>query len=125
VQTLNQFLMKFFYISKKYVVVSVSITFAIVMVQCSKSQNNSTATVCTSDYSFSKNIKPILDLNCNYAGCHDDLTITALSSYQTVHDGAAQIKTSIVAGRMPKGKTLSASDKNAIFCWIDSGAKNN
>jgi hypothetical protein len=26
---------------------------------------------------------------------------------------------------MPKGGTLTTAQKNAIYCWIDNGAKNN
>ena len=58
-------------------------------------------------------------------GCHDDFVITALNNFQTVHDGANQIKISIQSGRMPKNSSLTAAEKNAIYCWVDNGAKNN
>jgi hypothetical protein len=58
-------------------------------------------------------------------GCHDDQVITALKDFQTVHDGAAQIKLSIMTGKMPKNRTITTAEKNAIYCWIDNGAKNN
>jgi hypothetical protein len=96
-------------------------------IHCSKSGSDATTTTYTCDpnISFANTVKPILDHNCNYAGCHDDQVVTALNTYQTVHDGAAQIKLSIQTGKMPKNRTISAADKNAIFCWIDNGAKNN
>lgn len=107
--------------------ISLIITFSLFEIACSKSSNNTSNLeyVCDSNISFSNTVKPILDHNCNYIGCHDDQVITALNSYQVVHDGAAQIKLSILTGKMPKNRTISAADKNAIFCWIDNGAKNN
>ncbi|NCW12403.1 MAG: hypothetical protein EBV82_04415 [Chitinophagia bacterium] len=92
---------------------------------CTSKSVDSSSNTCDPTISFSKTIKPILDANCNMTGCHDDQVITALKDYQTVHDGAAQIKLSIVTGKMPKNRTITTSEKNAIFCWIDNGAKNN
>jgi len=90
-----------------------------------KSIDGTLSSTCNPAISFSKSIKPILDANCNMVGCHDDQVITSLKDYQTVHDGAAQIKSSIMTGKMPKNRTMSTADKNAIYCWVDNGAKNN
>lgn len=92
---------------------------------CSKSSTDNSVSTCDQNISYNKKIKHLFSTNCNTSGCHDDVVITSLSNYQTVHDGAVQIKNSILSGRMPKNKTLSAIDKNAIICWIDNGAKNN
>jgi len=100
------------------------ITCSVAIVGCSKA-DGAVADVCDPNTSFINTVKPILDKNCNTSGCHDDIVITALNNYQFVHDGAAQIKISVQAGRMPKGGKLSIADKNALFCWIDNGAKNN
>ncbi len=67
----------------------------------------------------------MLATNYNTSGCHDGINNVSLANYQQMHDGALQKKSSVVTGRMPKNKTLSAKDKSAILCWIDSGAKNN
>ncbi len=99
----------------------------ILIASCSK-QSSATipaSSTCDPNISFINTVKPILDRDCNNAGCHDDKVITALNIYQTVHDGAAQIRLSISTGKMPKNGTISVADKNAIFCWIDNGAKNN
>ena len=93
--------------------------------ECTNKAISTPVSVCDPTISFSKSIKPILDANCNMIGCHDDQVITALNSFQIVHDGAAQIKLSIQTGKMPKNRILSSSEKNAIYCWIDNGAKNN
>ena len=92
---------------------------------CSKSAPASPVSNCDPNISYSAAIKPVMAAHCNTAGCHDDITITALDNYQTVHDGAAQIKASVAAGTMPKNGVLATADKSAILCWIDNGAKNN
>lgn len=108
---------------KKTFVAFAMMAFAL-MAGCSKKSDTSN-TACNPSTSYRSMIAPILAVNCNTSGCHDNSTITALDNYQTVHDGALQIRTSILAGRMPKNKTLSPADKNAIICWIDNGALNN
>lgn len=97
----------------------------LLLIQACSKKDTTTDYVCDPSTSFITTIKPILDKNCNTSGCHDDITITALNNFQMVHDGAAQIKISIQAGRMPKGGKLSTTDRNTLFCWIDNGAKNN
>ena len=109
---------------RKSIIVILLFAFVIIgqLTSCNKTSDESS---CDPATSFSNTVKPILDKSCNTVSCHDDLVITALNKFQTVHDGAQQIKISIQSGRMPKGGTLSSTDKNAIFCWIDNGAKNN
>lgn len=105
--------------------ISLFVIIMIFSIQCNKPSADSNTYVCNPTISFASTIKPILDKNCNFSGCHDDQVVTALNNFQNVHDGAAQIKLSIQTGKMPKNRTLSLADKNAIFCWIDNGAKNN
>jgi hypothetical protein len=114
-------------ISQTIIVIAFIISLTLIEIACSKTSSNTNNELyaCDSNISFTNTVKPILDHNCNYAGCHDDQVITALNNYQTVHDGAAQIKLSILTGKMPKNRTIAAADKSAIFCWIDNGAKNN
>lgn len=92
---------------------------------CLKTNTINPASTCDANISYNNTIKQIFTTNCNISGCHDDTVITSLANYQTLHDGALQIKNSIISGRMPKNKSLAAVDKNAIICWIDSGTKNN
>jgi hypothetical protein len=92
---------------------------------CTSKSVDSTSNTCDPAISFSKTIKPILDANCNMSGCHDNLVMTSLKEFQTVHDAAAQIKSALVTGKMPKNRTITTAEKNAIYCWIDNGAKNN
>ncbi len=101
------------------------VLFVTLNIFCAKPSTDTSTYVCNPTISFATTVKPLLDKNCNFSGCHDDQVVTALNNFQNVHDGAAQIKLSIQTGKMPKNRTLSVADKNAIFCWIDNGAKNN
>jgi len=104
-----------------------AITLIIVGIACSKNAADTTPVVasCDANTSFSKTILPLFNSSCNTSGCHDENNAATLNNFQVVHDNASQIRASIASGRMPKGKTLAVADKNAIFCWIDNGAKNN
>ncbi len=92
---------------------------------CKKSTAGDVPDTCQPNISFINTIKPMLATHCNTPGCHDDINNVSLANYQELHDGALQIKSSIISGRMPKNQMLPVADKNAIVCWIDSGAKNN
>jgi hypothetical protein len=100
---------------------------SIIIFACSKSADTTTAvaTTCNPNTSFSQTVLPILNSTCNLSGCHDPNNAAELNNFQVVHDNAAQIKASVVSGRMPKGKAFNTADKNALICWIDNGAKNN
>jgi hypothetical protein len=105
----------------------ITISLSIIVFACSKSSDNTmaVAATCNPNTSFSKTVLPILNSTCNFSGCHDPNNAAELNNFQVVHDNAAQIKASVVSGRMPKGKAFNATDKNALICWIDNGAKNN
>ena len=103
------------------------LTIIFIMNACSKSSESTSAvaTTCNPNTSFSQTVLPILNSTCNLSGCHDPNNAAELNNFQVVHDNAAQIKASIVSGRMPKGRSFNATDKAALICWIDNGAKNN
>lgn len=96
-------------------------------ISCSKSDagNTNTSNSCNPNTSFSATILPLFNTSCNVSGCHDGPNAAQLNNFQVVHDNAAQIRASISSGRMPKGGSLTTVQKNAIYCWIDNGAKNN
>ena len=111
-----------------YSIIVISFVMTILLLACSKSDSNntnSTNAACDANTSYATSIQPLFTSTCNLSGCHDGLNAAALTNYQVVHDNAAQIKASVSTGRMPKGSTLTAAQKNAIYCWIDNGAKNN
>jgi hypothetical protein len=109
-------------------IVSTLIIFIFIL-SCSKSSDSSTTntanTTCNANTSFSATILPLFNTSCNVSGCHDGPNAAQLNNFQVVHDNAAQIRASISSGRMPKGGSLTTAQKNAIFCWIDNGAKDN
>jgi hypothetical protein len=101
----------------------------IVVMACSKSDtattNTTTTNACNANTSFNATILPLFNTSCNVSGCHDGPNAAQLNTFQVVHDNAAQIKASVSSGRMPRGSTLTTAQKNAIYCWIDNGAKDN
>ncbi|HOT27419.1 MAG TPA: carboxypeptidase regulatory-like domain-containing protein [Candidatus Ozemobacteraceae bacterium] len=95
--------------------------------------------------SFSRNVLPILMVNCSIVGCHDDSTAAAglrLNSYTSLMKGSRygaviypydaqssklikRIK-GIETPRMPKNRSaLSTADQGLLSNWINGGARNN
>lgn len=68
--------------------------------------------------SYSSDVKPLIESYC--AGCHSNY-----SSYSQLSASRNSVRSMIVSGSMPRGNSLTASQKNAIVCWIDNGAPNN
>jgi hypothetical protein len=106
----------------------------IVIISCTKSSvnNNSNPTnnniTCTGTKSFASDVSPIIQSVCASSGCHDASSTNGpgpLTNYLQVFNARATIRPAIVSGAMPKNSSLSASQKNAIICWIDNGAVNN
>lgn len=62
--------------------------------------------------------KPAIQSNC--VSCHSNY-----GSYNSVKNDASAIRSAIANGSMPKGKSMSDSDKDNVLCWIDAGAPNN
>ncbi len=95
--------------------------------------------------SFSRNILPILNVNCAIVGCHNDSSAAAglrLNSYSNVmkgsrygavvypYDAQGSKMVKRIKGtetpRMPKSRpSLSTSDQGLISNWINGGARNN
>jgi len=95
--------------------------------------------------SFSRNILPILNVNCAIVGCHNDSSAAGglrLNSYSNLMRGSKSgavvlpydAQTSklvrrmkgIETQRMPKDRpSLSTSDQGLITNWINGGARNN
>lgn len=111
-----------------------------IIVGCSKSSenssnntnnnnsNNNSNTNCTGTKSFASDVNPIIQSVCATSGCHNASStngVGPLTNYQQVFNARTNIRSAIVSGLMPKNGTLSADQKSAIICWIDSGAGNN
>jgi uncharacterized membrane protein len=68
--------------------------------------------------SYSADVAPLISNYCS--GCHSQY-----STYAKLSASASQVRSVIVSGSMPKGTTLSSTQKDAIVCWIDNGTLNN
>ena len=68
--------------------------------------------------SFATDVLPVMNSKC--AGCHGQF-----SSYSQIAGDKANIRSQIADGTMPRGASLSTTEKNNIICWIDNGALNN
>jgi hypothetical protein len=78
--------------------------------------------------SFTADVDPIIQGRCNLASCHGAGSTNGpgpLTNYNEFFNARTRIRSAINSGFMPQGSALSASQKNSIICWIDSGAPNN
>ncbi|HTD94973.1 MAG TPA: hypothetical protein VK644_14205 [Chitinophagaceae bacterium] len=101
------------------------------VLSCSKSSTSPNETVQSCDgvdKTFAANVNPLIQTFCNQAGCHNTGSINGpgpLTNYTQVFNARSDIRAAVKSGLMPQNTTLSASQKNTIICWIDSGAPNN
>jgi hypothetical protein len=88
----------------------------------------STGATCLT-YSFATQVNPIIQASCNNGvGCHGAGSSNgpgAFTTYAQIQAAAAQIQSSVTAGRMPLGSSLSGTQLLTINCWISNGALNN
>ena len=84
---------------------------------------------CSTPKSYATDVTPIIQSSCAInAGCHAIGSTNGpgpLTSYAEVFNAKTLIRTAVASGTMPKNSSLSTDQKNAIICWIDSGAPNN
>lgn len=97
---------------------------------CSKQENQNANIDCSGPAkSFATDVKPVLQSTCNDdSGCHGAGSINGpgpLLNYSQVFNARLSIRSAVASGAMPLNGTLTAAEKNAILCWIDSGASNN
>lgn len=88
-------------------------------------KEDTTPTNCSTSVSFAKDVQPIINNSCAISGCHNGATKPNLTSYASIKAEVDDVKEQVVSGSMPKGRTLSAADKDALLCWIANGAANN
>jgi len=102
------------------------ILLSLIFFSCKKTSVSQSDTIpCDPAISYSGKVKAIFVTNCAASGCHDGNNLASLAEYNTARDAAQQIKSAVSRGLMPLYASLSATDKAAIICWIDSGTKNN
>jgi uncharacterized membrane protein len=79
--------------------------------------------------SFSADVNPIIQSSCaTGSNCHAAGSNSGpgeLITYSEIKSASAEIRAAVSSGVMPKTGSLTASEKNAIICWIDNGSSNN
>ncbi len=78
------------------------------------------------EVSFSKDILPLFQRSCSYAGCHDAYYSTPLTNYQEIWESRLSSREQILSGKMPSaGPPLSPEEIEMYLLWMEQGAKNN
>jgi hypothetical protein len=91
---------------------------------CTNTVNVSIGT--NSNVSLSSDIEPIVQSNCAIPNCHvSGGRSPNLSRKTSILDNASSIRSEVISGSMPRGRTLSQSQIDLIRCWVDNGAKDN
>ena len=107
----------------------------IFFIACSKSDDTGggdpnaldCSTVTTKSYVT--DISPIIQSKCaTNSNCHGSGSGNGpgeLLTYQAIFNARTSIRSAVGSGTMPKEGTITATQKNSILCWVDSGAPNN
>jgi hypothetical protein len=92
----------------------------LLFISCSKDNlsDNYTPSCSGTAKSYKTDVAPLIQSYCS--GCHSNY-----STWSQLSASKNSVRTTIVSGSMPQGKTLSTAQKDAIICWIDIGASNN
>lgn len=81
------------------------------------------------EVSYSQDIRPIIDANCQRSGCHGSMAgIPDWSTYDAIKSKASLIKTRTSEKSMPppsSGVSLNSDQIQLIADWVDQGAPNN
>jgi len=88
---------------------------------CSKISNSNTSYTpsCTGAIkSYKTDVAPIISSYCS--NCHSNF-----STYASLSADKSNVSAMIESGSMPRGASLSTAQKDAVICWISSGAPNN
>lgn len=86
-------------------------------------------TNCSTPRSYAGDVSPIIQSSCaTNSSCHGSGSSNGpgqLLIYADVFNAKNNIRTAVASGTMPKTGSITSDQKNAIICWIDSGAPNN
>jgi hypothetical protein len=104
--------------------------FSMAFLACSKSTPRAVYTPDCSGpaKSFAADVSALVASSCAGSGCHDAGSTRgpgALTSYNQIFSARSAIRRAVADGSMPQNGSLSNAQKDAILCWIDSGAPNN
>jgi hypothetical protein len=112
---------------KKVFIAATIIAIIGTIISCSKTSDYTPD--CSTTKSYATDVSPVITSTCaTNSGCHaagSSQGPGALTNYQQVFNNRSAIRSSVASGMMPQDGSLSASQKNALLCWIDNGAPNN
>lgn len=78
------------------------------------------------DVSWSDDVKPIIDANCAIPGCHLDVQLPMLTTYEEVSGQLDRInERALVRKDMPPSGPLSSTDQLKLRNWINDGGPDN
>lgn len=78
------------------------------------------------EVSYSGEIRPIIDTNCQTSGCHGDWQgIPSFATYADVKANASNIEFRTSSGSMPPVGPLPDEEVKLISDWVDQGAPDN
>jgi len=102
----------------------------LVFFACKKDMQTATVVDCSgAPKTFATDVNPIIQASCGTgSGCHGSGSSNGpgpLLNYSAVFSAHSDIRSAVASGHMPLNGSLTAPEKNAILCWIDSGAANN
>jgi hypothetical protein len=98
-------------------VVAVALSAAAALVGCSGSSGGGqTGGTPTDGWEGRTNVEAIFEASC--AGCHAQQWSTCWD----VQACAASVEGAVSSGAMPRGNSLSASDRSNLLGWLDEGA---
>ncbi len=106
---------------KKLIVIVIMLMSIGLWTGCSKiSNSNSSYTPSCSGAikSYKTDVAPLIKTYCS--GCHSNF-----STYTSLYADRNNVSGQIENGNMPRGTSLSSTQKDAVICWISSGAPNN
>jgi len=117
--------------SPKFRILKFSIPFVVLLIfinACSK-KPEFTPDCSGPAKSFATDVSPVFQRSCAInSGCHAAGSGNGpgpLVDYSQIFNAKGGIRPEVASGHMPLNATLTATQKNAILCWIDSGAPNN
>jgi len=101
----------------------------VLLLACGKGKVNYNADCSGTAKSYATDVSPIIQSYCaTNSGCHASGSNNgpgALTTYAQVYSARSDIRTAVANGSMPQSGSLTDAQKNAIICWIDSGASDN
>jgi hypothetical protein len=116
---------------KAFPVLSIIMVVVFTAASCTKDNDGGSSNLdcnTVTNKAFAADISPVIQSSCAISGCHASGSTNGpgqLTNYTEIFSARASIRSAVASGRMPQTGSLSTSQKNAILCWVDSGAPNN